>query len=247
MFRFDRYLPFFVFGLLSLLVVFPFLERGYILSLDMVFGPNTGFYDVFYGIRPVHGELLLFFLFEALCAVVPMWAVQKLFIFLILFLSGVSAYHLCPGNTVGKIFAGLIYVLNPFVYVRFLAGHFLLLLGYAVLPFAVKAFIDFFDMPSKNSFMKAVFLFTLVSVFSAHMMALMFTVLLFMLLFKTVSLRRDVCSAKRLLVFFCWINRLFRGLELLLAYSNFNWCPLWHWQHGGGRCVCFCNTASPLL
>ncbi|MDO8724659.1 MAG: hypothetical protein Q7J35_01155 [Candidatus Methanoperedens sp.] len=81
-------------------------------------------------------------------------------------------------------------MLNPFVYVRFLAGHWLLLLAYAVTPFAIKGLIDFFEDPSTKRAIKVVFLLTYIFVLETHTPFLLLIVFGVLFLVKLVEYRK---------------------------------------------------------
>jgi hypothetical protein len=67
-------------------------------------------------------------------------------------------------------FAGILYIVNPFTYVRFMDGHYSVLLGYALLPFFVKTLLQlFFDkkFTRKTSLYLALYAL-LISIVSIH-------------------------------------------------------------------------------
>jgi hypothetical protein len=132
------------YGVLSLVVMLPLLLPGYILTLDLVFTPHL----------PWPTEISNTYVFEALLhgltTVIPGDVVEKILLILVLLLSGVGAHKLFTVLFVdigpkslywGAYFAGIFYVINPFVYSRFMAGQYLVLLGYALTPFFVLALI----------------------------------------------------------------------------------------------------------
>lgn len=173
----KRYLPIIIYTSVSIIVLGRLLFPGFVLTLDMVFSPNgtdINVSDWFYGLdTQVFGGLPFSLLLKGLASIIPMWIIQKVILFLILFLSGFSAHWFCQSkNQTGKYFAGLLYMLNPFVYVRFMAGHWLLLLGYAVAPFAIKAMVSFIDEQTLKNTIVMTLLITLVAVFSSHMVIL---------------------------------------------------------------------------
>lgn len=146
------------FALLALAVIFPLLSPGFILTLDATAVPGRIFpadissssfiYD---GIQSV------------LSLGIGQGEVQKIILFLIFFLAGLGMARL------GKsYFAGILYVINPFVYERIMAGHWDFLLGYAVFPFVVSASRNFCQKPAiKTSVILAV-LVTLTVSFATH-------------------------------------------------------------------------------
>ncbi|MFZ3168258.1 MAG: hypothetical protein WA130_11635 [Candidatus Methanoperedens sp.] len=120
--------------------------------------------------------------------ILPMWIIQKIVLFAIFFLSGVSAYSLLPvRSSAAKYFSGILYAINPFVYIRFIAGQWNILLAYSVMPFAIKAFIEYLENDNRRNFLKLMFWTTLVAVFSIHMLILIFIVFFVILLFKLRS------------------------------------------------------------
>lgn len=139
-----------VFTLLALLILWPLLGRGFILTLDMVFTPelrmplSTG------------SSFLLQALLHSLNFVLPSDVIEKLVMFAILYLSGAGMYQLFSYTyeiqdtyqKIGAYFAGLIYMVNPFTYDRFMAGQYNLLLGYAILPWFTRALLIFFSDPN---------------------------------------------------------------------------------------------------
>jgi len=159
----------------------------------MIFTPNVKVEEHFYGLYPaVTNDLPLWLLLRGLSSFIPTWVLQKVVLFLILFLSGISAYRLCPAESkLGKYFAGFVYMLNPFVYVRFMAGHWVILLAYASIPFAIKQMINFFEKQSLGNSIKLVLLLTLVGIFNPH--CLLFTLLVFavFLAAKLIQSRRQ--------------------------------------------------------
>ncbi len=190
--RKTLFLYFFAYSAVSILVLWDLLLPGYILTLDMIFSPNIKIDNLIYGLTdmPVYGGwTLLFLILDGASQIMPVWAVQKIILFLILFLSGTSAFYLCPAdNNVGRFFAGLLYMLNPFVYVRFMAGHWLLLLAFAITPFAIKFMIDFLNRPGFNAAVKLAFLLTLVALFNSHVLLL--NLFVFLVFFIAKSIRR---------------------------------------------------------
>lgn len=186
-----------IFAFLSFLAVPSFFMEGFIFTLDSVPIINDHeLLQVYYGeIAPVFGGTLpLNLLFGAVKMIVPVWLTQRIFLFAILFVAGLSMYYSVPVNSeASKYFAGFLYMLNPFTYVRLLAGHWELLFAYAFLPLAVKCFIDFLENNNKKNIIKTVIFTTLVA-FSTHI--LFMTVVIYFILFvskivmgKNISLR----------------------------------------------------------
>ena len=212
--------------ILSIAILGELLLPGYVLTLDMVFTHNTQFEDVFYGwSEDQNGQVIdilnktprlpYYFAVYLLSFFFPVWVIQKFILFLIIFLSGVSAYQLCPAKRVhGKYFAGLLYMLNPFIYVRFLAGQPQLLLAYAITPFAVKAVIDVLDAATKKNIIKAALFISLVGVFKLHILLLV--LLLFIIFFAVRAIQnwKDKASVLNLFRSTTLVALVFVGLNL---------------------------------
>lgn len=150
---------------------FPVLRPGYVLSLDMIFAPGSGYVDflvhtkgpLYYGRLPFVAAL------DALSVVLPGGVVQKLVLVSLVAACGLCAFAACGARTLaGRLFAGTVYAVNPFVFVRLLAGHWYFLLGYAVLPLAVVRAYRWFDPDSDAPLWPAVGWATVVSVFDPH-------------------------------------------------------------------------------
>lgn len=154
---------------LALLVFYPLFGRGYVLSLDMVFAPGTDYAEFLLRTKgPLYyGRLPIAVVLDALGLVVADWVLQKVVLVTVVAGSGLATYRaLHDRTTTGRIFAGTVYAFNPFVYVRLLAGHWYLLLGYAVLPLAVVAFARY--LSGEGTLRRAVLWTTVVSAFDPH-------------------------------------------------------------------------------
>lgn len=131
--------PVLVYSGVSLLILGPLLLPGYILTLDMVFTPQLR----------LPSELTSGYLLSALLHVLdlalPSDGIQKLLLMIILSLTGVGAFRLAQQLGVeGRAplyVAGLVYMINPFTYGRFIAGQYTVLFGYALLPWFMRALL----------------------------------------------------------------------------------------------------------
>jgi len=149
----KQHFYYFVFSLLSLVLswtFFPWLR----LTLDMIFTPDTfRISDSFYGLSNQYSTLP-FFTFLTSSVFFINQLIQKLLFFLVFFYVGYLGVQTLPGRMgIGRYFAGFLYMLNPFIYVRFLAGHWLILLAYAVSPIVIKSLVDFLSLlPLKDHY-----------------------------------------------------------------------------------------------
>ena len=182
-----------VFFLIALSLVLDFFSPGYILTLDMIFS-DRGFHvsNLFYGLSNSYSITPFIAFLNFLNVVIPAEYIQKLSFFLIFFVSGVSAYKLCPAEWgLGRYFAGFLYMLNPFIYVRFLAGHWLLLLAYAITPLVVRYFIDFFKDTSTKKAIYVAFLMTFIFVLETHTPFLLLIVFSVFFLAKLLDYKKN--------------------------------------------------------
>ena len=126
--------------LIGVAVCIPFFGGGRLFLLDWSIGPTTPIISTntlgLYGglTSGVVGTMLTGVLNWALGSVAT-WLLFLLF-FPTAFL-GIS--RLAGGSLTSRIAAGVLYTLNPFVFNRLFVGHIDLLIGYALLPFAVQS------------------------------------------------------------------------------------------------------------
>ena len=149
--RFSWKSPLIWYVLVAVAILLPLLRRGYALTLDMVFTPHVVVPANSAPTYPFYGLLHL------LNAVIPSDILQKLLLITVVTLAGWGMHRLLSSQKPSKnsvnwevvcYFAGLLYIFNPFTYSRFMAGQYLVLLGYAFLPFFVRAVSDFLKKPS---------------------------------------------------------------------------------------------------
>ncbi len=147
--------------------------------------------------------------------VIPFWLLQKIYLILIIPLSGISMHFLIDTkSSIPKYFGGILYAVNPFVYVRFLAGHWLILLAYSIMPFAVKSFLDLLDDLNKKNLIRASLLTALTGALNSHTLALLVLVYLIFLIFKLYQLKNEANAVKNLLKSLA----VFATLFLLLSF-----------------------------
>jgi hypothetical protein len=172
--RFGTILVFF--GLLTSAVVGPwFLIPGHLFLLDFVWPqtlptpqPSNGFTT----------SLPYDWMFWGMTQLMPVDLVQKIIFTLPLLLAGLSAAHLVgwiikkdngePGPLLALLVAGAFYALNSFVTIRIFMGHFNLLMGYALAPWAVLATLKFREKPTIRRGLLAGLMILIVMVSDAH-------------------------------------------------------------------------------
>jgi hypothetical protein len=133
----PRTRPFWAYLAVALVILGPALLPGYILTLDMVFTPqlhlNLG----------LTSQLPFNLLLTALNVILPGWLIQKAPAHSP---SSPSPASACTGSRPppapsARYAAGLFYVINPFTYERLMAGQYLVLAGYALMPWFLAALL----------------------------------------------------------------------------------------------------------
>ena len=196
-----------VFALVALAILGPLLKPGYILTLDSPIAFNQEPLSYLLGLTSIptsvfgatdnsapYTLVLAFFDFW-----VPGWLVQKMLLLLIFFLAGVGVTRLPLIEGIGRYYAGAFYAINPFIYIRFFAGQWGLLLGYALTPFALKAFLDFIKAPTLRNAVRVALLSTLIALAQLHSFALLLFLFGVLGIVKLIK-ERVTISYRRLLV-----------------------------------------------
>ena len=148
--RAGRLLPLAVGLGLGLLALGPGLGRGFLLSYDMVAVPRQPFGAAMLGLsggpaRAVPSDAVL----AALSRVIPADLAQKALLLGVFMLACAGAAALLPREPwFARLAAGVFYTWNPFVAERLIIGQWALLLGYAGLPWVLRAAHDLGREPS---------------------------------------------------------------------------------------------------
>ncbi len=172
--------PFWLYLGLALLILGPLLKPGYLFLLDWSEVPGHWFNWRTCEIPQVVNCLALQFLRFLLGWLVSGAVWQKILLVAIFTLTGFSMFAVLPRDLgiIPRVLAGIFYLVNPFVYQRFLAGHIGFLLGYAILPWAVFALFQAFRQSSNRHLVVAALWWTLATVFSVHYIFIVGTVFL---------------------------------------------------------------------
>jgi hypothetical protein len=240
----------------ALLVVGRLLQPGYVLTLDMIFAPGmrAAVSASGYGNFLPVGYLLQFF-----NIIIPAWLIQKA-ILLALFLDlGWLAFKFLPlpADKTARLFAALIYMLNPFVYGRFLAGDWRLLFAYSLLPIFVNFLFVFTSQPNFRASLKLFAIIFLISLFSLHFLAMSSMVMAVWFCFGLITslFRKDYQWIGK------FLNNFLLGAIFFVAASSYWLIPAWdlgfsleknfgpeHWQafaaQGHGRIGAALNVLS---
>ncbi len=221
--------PLIVYLVLAFLLMMPLLPEGYYLALDMRFGPSSfdefQFGDLFSsGPTPYGAYVPLKLVLGFLSNYLPIDFLEKAMLFLLLFASGVSMHYALPKELGrARYFAGFLYVLNPFVFVRFLAGNWFLLLSYALWPIAIKFFNDFIERPKKRDNLVKSALITSAAAISSHGMFILLLCYFVSFAVRFVSYKGKKALAWRtaILAGAVVLMNLFWSVPTLLVYDSY--------------------------
>ena len=163
-------LPYAPYLVLSLLVMGPLLLPGFVLTMDMVFTPVLRMPD------HVDNTWLFYALLHVLNLVVPADAIEKVMLLASLVLSGAGAYRILrllrPNGektvTTAIYIAATFYMINPFVYDRFMSGQYGVLLGYSLLPWFAVSLKKFIHQPGWRSVLSLTGWAVAMSIVSIH-------------------------------------------------------------------------------
>lgn len=153
---------------IAFLVCFPLFHSGRLFLLDWVLGTNqpllsTGFYGLNGGLTAtILPSLILSFLNFTLGGA-STWLPLAAFFPLATFSIG----KLVGGGYWRRVAAGTVFTINPFVFNRIFVGHIPLLLGYALLPFAICTLLNS-AVAEKHQWLKVVLWWFLLTSLSSH-------------------------------------------------------------------------------
>jgi len=212
-FRLDKFMCLFL--VVAVLILWQLLLPGYILTLDMVFAPEI---KVVVSADGFHNFLPIAYLTQFLNILIPSWVIQKIILFVLFFNLGYLSFKFLPlpRNNSIRLFSALIYTINPFVYSRFLAGHWTHLMAYAFLPLFIHFLFRFTKLPSFKSVLKLFASVFLISLFSLHFLAMagIIAVVWFLYWFIRYLKKRDFTVLKLTLK-----NLIIGGLLFLIISS----------------------------
>ena len=204
-----RIFPIIFFFTLSLVIIFPLLPPGFILTLDTIPTP------VFHLAPLGSNNFLLSFIMKTGSIFIASYNVQKLFFFLIFFLSGISMYFFVPSRyPLARWFAGIFYVINPFVYERAVAGQLGLLLAYAVFPLFLRTLFCILENPKAGNTVLLSFVTAIIINASLHFFFLEILFSLIIVPLYLVLQKKNPLHYKRVFALFVSIAIIF-NLNLL--------------------------------
>ena len=151
-----------------LFVLWQMLLPGYILTLDMAFTPHM---PLRWSADALNNSAPFWALISLATTIMPGWLVEKALMLALACALFSLPYRFLPllENRVARMFGAAVYALNPFVYTRFLAGQWLLLAGYALLPVLCFWIIRLVREPTLGNALRYGTVLAILAVFSAHL------------------------------------------------------------------------------
>lgn len=171
-----------IFLVISFMISIPFITNRYIFLLDFISIVYTfRISELFYGKAvPYYGGFL------PVLAILTLTDIfQKILIFAILFYGIYLMYDFANNIISSRIvtfYAGILYIVNSYVYIRILAGQLFFLLSYAIFPLLLKAFIDLLEKQQKKETVKFIFALSIVA-FNIHMLVISLIIMIIIFIF----------------------------------------------------------------
>ena len=165
-FRLELYVIF-----AAILVLWQMLLPGYILTLDMTFGPvasTVSFVGLSAAGWPMHALL------AGLHYILSGWIVEKVVLFMLFFFLFYLPLKFYPfASKYGERYiTALVFAVNPFVYERLLAGQWGVLFGYALLFPFIAGLIGLARAPERRRAIYTFLWLLAIGVFSLHFLAI---------------------------------------------------------------------------
>lgn len=192
---------------ISLLISSNF-DKNYLMLLDTTFPIKHSFENFYFWASIYEGNL-----FYSVMELNSSWISQRIYLISIIFFSGYSIYSLFrkfSQSRIAQLYTGLLYMINPFTYVRIISGQWLLLLSYATLPLLLKAFLDLLEKNEKKEIIKFVIYLSIIS-FSFHIFLIALITICIIFIFWFNKFRNIMIS--RILLF----------IVILFIILNFYW------------------------
>lgn len=198
----NKYFPIAIYSLISFLIIYQtsHFNEYYLLILDMIFPIKNMLIGYIYGFSPLELGGYIPIIAISKVGMVNEWLLQRLYLFLTIFLSGISMHSLIDiKSLIPKYFAGIFFAINPFVYIRFLTGQWTILLAYSIIPFTIKLFLNILDHYNKKDLIKLMLLATIIGSLSSHVLVLLVLIYLILAIFKLYQIKNEKTEIRRIL------------------------------------------------
>jgi hypothetical protein len=162
---------------LALVVAGPLLGGGYLLLLDYPSGPQLPQVNPFP--LPSSGDIgngiplqVTLALFKEIHGLLP----DKLLLLAPIVLGGTGVYRFThtrlKTNPYAAVYGGTLFVVNPFVYDRYVAGHLFFLLAYSLLPWALSPLFELTRQPALRVAVAVALWFVVLGAIDVHVLGL---------------------------------------------------------------------------
>jgi hypothetical protein len=182
-----------LFSLLGMVVVlWQLLLSGYVLTLDMVFGPVV---DLTFHTGNLLNALPLWHMLSVLSNLIGGEFTEKLLLVTLFFSLFYIPLHffkkiVAVDNTYGAEYVVTVFfAINPFVYERFLAGHWMVLLGYVLILPIFSYLIDFCNVATERRGLKLIASILLLGIISTHILIMVALIVIATLCANWIRLR----------------------------------------------------------
>lgn len=205
-----------------IIVLRQLLASGYVLTLDMVFGPRVAIAE---SVGNLPNTLPIWYLLHLLTLVLGGWFTQKLLLILIFFLLFYLPLHffkkifILEDTHGGEFVAALIFAINPFIYERFLAGQWMIILGYSLLIPLTAYLIEFCHEENVRNSFKLFGIIILLEIISIHLFIIALIIITFVWVITFFSHRFKMDFFKKGLILGLFIL-LSSGYWLMPAISS---------------------------
>lgn len=232
----------------AVVVLWQMLLPGYVLTLDMVFGPHAAFpsYEGLSAAAFPYRYLIYLLHFW-----MPVWVIQKGILFGLFYLLFYLPLRFYPfeDHRAGRYFASALFAVNPFVYERMLAGQWGVLMAYAFLfPLACSLTRLYRTLAWRHALHACAWLLCM-GMFSLHIMVMGCVLLA---VFALASVTRMLCAgeyrmARALLGRLCACGLLFALASLYWLVPAFAAPATALSDFGAGDVRAFYTASDPVL
>lgn len=136
-----------VFALITLLLLCPTLQKGYVMLLDWMVLPDIALSNINWSLDSI-GVII----YKILALILGFGTVQRIVLFSIVFFSGIAGFRLAKrtGNLTAQYFAGLFFIFNPFIYARLIEQPINIASGSVLFLWFFVYFLEYLEGKSKK-------------------------------------------------------------------------------------------------
>lgn len=164
--------------LIIIFLILDHLPNKYLL-LDIGINSWNTISEYFYGkIISYYGGTLIFDLFIKLIS-------QKMLILIILTFNLFFIFDFMSKITssrMARLYAGILYTINPYTYIRLIVGYQYIFLAYVMVPLLLKVFINILERQQKKEIIKFTFILSIVA-FNIHMLIIALIIMIIIFIF----------------------------------------------------------------